>query len=195
MAYIFQDIAKKAASAGITPNDTATARDWFRNAAQGITSVSARRLVMGDRKNVVGGLTIESIGRMYMFFYDPKTKDKLPYYDNFPLIFPINFYSDGFLGINLHYLPPYARAQLMNALYETANNDKYDASTKLQISYRILNSSASFSGFKVCVKRYLHQHVQSLFLYVEPKNWDTALMLPTERFVKASKQDVFKEAF
>ena len=43
------------------------------------------------------------IGRMYFYFYDPKTKDTLPYYDKFPLVIPIERYPDGFLGLNLHY--------------------------------------------------------------------------------------------
>ena len=39
------------------------------------------------------------IGKMYFYFYDPKTKDSLPYYDRFPLVIPIERYSDGFLEI------------------------------------------------------------------------------------------------
>ena len=42
-------------------------------------------------------------GLLNMFFYDPKMKKKLPYYDRFPLILPIETYSNGFLGINFHY--------------------------------------------------------------------------------------------
>ena len=39
-------------------------------------------------------------GKLNMFFYDPKFKKKLPYYDTFPLVLPLETYSDGFLGIN-----------------------------------------------------------------------------------------------
>jgi hypothetical protein len=129
-----------------------------------------------------------------MFFYDPKGKATLPYYDIFPMIFPIGFQEGGFLGINLHYLPPYYRAKLMDALYSTANNNKYDESTKLKISYEMLNSASKFGAFAPCVKRYLWDHVQSKFLYVEPTNWDTALMLPLERFQKATKTKVFNDS-
>ena len=44
-------------------------------------------------------------GRLNMFVYAPKFARKLPYYDTFPLVLPLENYSDGFLGINLHYLP------------------------------------------------------------------------------------------
>ena len=42
-------------------------------------------------------------GRMYTFFYNPKTKDKLPYYDRFPLSMILGQDSDGFIGLNFHY--------------------------------------------------------------------------------------------
>jgi len=194
MAYIFQTIADLGVSEGITPNKTQNARNWYRNAAQSISTVNKKRL-MNDKQNVVDKLDIKSIGKMYMFFYDPKLKKQLPYYDTFPLVFPIGFNEGGFLGINLHYLSPNFRSSLMNKLYDTTNNTKYDDSTKLKISYNILNSASQFSYFKPCVKRYLWNHVVGgQYLYVEPKYWDTALLLPTERFEKASNQKVFKES-
>jgi len=139
-------------------------------------------------------LSGNSIGRMYMFVYDPKTKEQLPYYDTFPLIFPIEFYKDGMLGINLHYLSPVLRAKLMDQLYDTINNDKYDSTTKLRISYRLLAAASRYQYFKPCIKRYLFSHVRSPFISINPKEWDYALMLPTERFVKASKDTVFADS-
>jgi hypothetical protein len=135
-----------------------------------------------------------SVGKMYMFVYDPKHKDTLPYYDTFPLIFPIEFYGDSFLGINLHYLPPMLRAKLMDALYATINNKKYNKTTQLIISYQILKSASRFKHFEPCIKKYLMSHVGSAFIYISPDEWDFALMLPTERFNKASKQQVWANA-
>jgi hypothetical protein len=194
-AYIFQTIANKGAAAGITPNKTAEAREWYRSAAGSLISRNVNKnKIMADKKNVIGQITGNSIGQMFMFFYDPKHKDILPHYDIFPLVFPIEMYKDGFLGINLHYLPPMARAGLMDSLYNTANNDKYDDTTKLQISYRILSSASAFSAFAPCLKRYLYSHVQSGYLYVDPSNWDSAIMLPTERFQKQRKAEVFQHS-
>ena len=150
--------------------------------------------MMNDKQNVVGSISATDIGKMFMFFYDPKGKATLPYYDIFPMIFPIGFQEGGFLGINLHYLPPYLRAKLMDALYSTASNDKYDNTTKLKISYEMLNRASKFGAFSPCVKKYLWDHVQSNFLYVEPSSWDTALMLPLERFQKATKTKVFNDS-
>ena len=196
MAYIFQSIADRGVVQGITPNQTSQARDWYRNQAADLTSrnVNPNRL-MNDKQNIVPSLVVKDIGSMFMFFYDPKLKDILPYYDIFPLVFLIGFKDNGFMGINLHYLPQYLRAKLMDALYSTANNDKYDDTTKLKISYQILNNAAQFKYFEPCIKRYLWNNVQGgQFLKVEPKNWDTALMLPTERFKKATKSTVFRDS-
>jgi hypothetical protein len=193
MAYIFQQIADRGRSAGITSNATTDARNWYRQAAQTITNVNNNRL-MNDKQNVKPSLVVSDIGKMCMFFYDPKHKETLPFYDKFPLIFLVDFADGGFYGINLHYLSPVLRAKLMNALYTSANNDKYDDSTKLNISYQMLKNASKFSYFKPCFKRYLWDHVQGQFLNVQTQNWDTALMLPTERFAKANKQTVWKDS-
>ena len=57
-------------------------------------------------------------GKLNMFMYDPKFKKTLPYYDTFPLVLPIEKYSDGFLGINLHYLPIPLRIKLLDRLVD-----------------------------------------------------------------------------
>jgi hypothetical protein len=129
-----------------------------------------------------------------MFSYDPKYKETLPYYDMFPLVFPIDLRKDGFLGINLHYLPPVLRAKLMNAIYQTINNTAYNETTKLKLSYSILSNASKYRYFKPCIKQYLATHVQSSYLNIEPTNWDSALMLPTEQFKKASKEQVWKDS-
>jgi hypothetical protein len=133
-------------------------------------------------------------GYMYAFKYDPKTKNDLPYYDTFPLIFPVRMDSDGFLGINFHYLPPVLRAKLMNALYSTLTNKKYDDTTKVKISYSILQSASKYRFFKPMLKKYLRSHVRSQFLEVQVNEWDIAIFLPTESFRKADTGRVWEES-
>lgn len=124
-----------------------------------------------------------TIGEMYMFSYDPKYKNILPYYDMYPLVIPIEMYADGFLGLNLHYLPPMARARLLDSLKKVANNDKYNNTTKLNVSYRLLkNYSNQFVGFENCVKRYLYAHVRSTFHQVSASEWDKAVLLPLQKW-------------
>ena len=193
-SYIFQQIAKKGYAEGI--DDTIRQRDtrtWFRDTASKVKTVN-RVKMMNDPDNIKGRINVNDLGRMFMFYYDPKHAKTLPYYDTFPLIFPVDFNTTGFYGINLHYLPPFLRAKLMDAIYSTVSNRKYDDTTKLKISYRILASTAKFKYFRPCFKQYLWSHVRSGFLNIEPRMWDAALMLPSERFKKANKARVWKES-
>lgn len=100
----------------------------------------------------------------------------------------------GFYGINLHYLPPQLRAKLMDGLYDLTNNTRYDESTKLKLTYDLLNSASKFRYFKPTFKHYLNQHVRSKFIEINSTEWDTALFLPTERFEKAKKTKVWADS-
>jgi hypothetical protein len=131
---------------------------------------------------------------MYFFMYDAKHKDTLPYYDKFPLIFMVGPAKNGFFGINAHYLPLPLRARLMDGLYEITNNNRYDESTKLNLSYRILKSTENLSGFKPCFKHYLRSQVRSRFVEVYPSEWDIALWLNAEQFIGASKTKVWADS-
>lgn len=136
-----------------------------------------------------------SIGMMYFFVYDPKTKEELPYYDRLPLVFPIEMYSDGFLGLNLHYLAPNYRAILLDKLTDVSTNKKFDDKTRLRLSYDLLNGSRKYKLFEPCLKRYLYNHMRSRFIKIEANEWDIAIYLPVERFVKAKKETVYKESY
>lgn len=190
-SYIFQQIANQGKAEGIdslsVQKDT---RTWFRNAAQKITKVN-RQKMMNDPENIKPIIMNEDIGKMFMFFYDPKHKQTLPYYDTFPLIFPLDIRKNGYLGINMHYLPPVLRAKLMNAIYTTITDKRSDKNTKLQISYSILASASKYRYFKPCVKSYLWDHVKSQYLNIPPTMWDAALMLPTASFKKATAETVW----
>lgn len=191
MESVFGNLLQKAMNGRTIDRDTNEARNWLRNKAQTLRSVNTQAVLTNSKTMDKDGL---SPGRMFLFSYDPKHKDILPYYDRFPLIFPIGPAKGGILGINLHYLPPILRAKLMDALYDTLNNNKLDESTKLKISYEILNSSAKFRYFLPCVKHYLNSHIDSRIVYVDPKEWDFALFLPLQRFQKASSATVYSDS-
>ena len=195
VAYIFDSLLQKAESAGVKRDS----RNWFRKQAQTVNANPA--LMLRSQANRLTSIPL--IGRMYLFRYDPKTKNKLPYYDRYPLVIPIGSggktggtasSGSSFLGLNLHYLPPILRAKLMDSLYNIASSKTIDDKTKLKISYDIINQASRYRFFKPCVKRYLISHVQSKFFYIEPTEWDMALFLPLDRFVGASKNVVYKDS-
>lgn len=190
---IFTDILSQgrtnATTTGIIKPGSVEARDWYRDKAREIRSVRIETLIRQNpnytRANIRPGF-------MYLFQYDPKYKESLPFYDRYPLVFPFEDQGDSFLGMNLHYLPHIYRARLMDMLYDMVSNQKYNDTTRLRISYQLLNSAARYKYFKPCVKRYLYSHVQSRFLLIPANEWDIALFLPLERFDKKTKNDVFK---
>jgi hypothetical protein len=192
MAQLFDEILTKGVRSGQVPARTNDARKWYRDTAKEYRSVKENQFFGGKNKDRM--MSTPLVGGMYMYLYDAKTKSKLPYYDRMPLVFPYRRVPGGFMGLNMHYIPLPLRARLMDALYDTANNSKYDETTRLKISYKILDKAAKYKEFKPCVKRYLTSQVQSKFMYVYPSEWDIALFLPTERFVGASKTSVWAES-
>ncbi|RPH07849.1 MAG: hypothetical protein CBD54_002480 [Alphaproteobacteria bacterium TMED194] len=195
MATIFTDILAKGIRQGQVPARTTAAREWYRNQAR-TGRTSAEEVISGTKKsNTRATVSNEShIGQMLLFEYDAKHKDTLPYYDRFPLIFPINIVKGGFMGINMHYLPPQLRAQLMDQLYTVANNDRYDAKTRLMLSYDVLNGASKFRLFKPTIKRYLQRQVRSRFIKIASSEWDIALFLPLQKFVGASSNKVYADS-
>ena len=190
---IFDNILIQGARQGIIPARTVAAREWYRSAAGKLMS-NITPGVFEKRTDEARKVSSMEFGYMYAFKYDPKTKNDLPYYDTFPLIFPVRMDSDGFLGINFHYLPPVLRAKLMNALYYTLTNKKYDDTTKVKISYSILQSASKYRFFKPMLKKYLRSHVRSQFLEIQVNEWDIAIFLPTESFRKADTGRVWEES-
>jgi hypothetical protein len=181
---IKQSLAKEGYSTG-----TNNARNWLRAKVRDLNP--STRTLMGDRDRLKNNSTI---GKMYFYFYDPKTKDILPYYDRFPLVIPIESYKDGFLGLNLHYIHPKQRLVLLDKLSETATNNNFDSKTKLRVSYSYLAGASRAFEATPCIKRYLYSHIQSRFLEISADEWDIAAMLPVETFVGATTSKVYADS-
>ena len=200
MVAIFDEILLRGIRSGNAPARTDAAREWYRDQAKNVSRTQRNRSA-GDK--LIKEINSDNerrqdnrfaMGNMYLFAYDPKHKDTLPYYDRFQLIFPINKAKGGFLGINMHYLPPILIAKLMDALYTVLNNKNFDETTKLTASYKILNSATKFKEFQPCIKHYLSVHVRSKPAYINPAEWDIALFLPMQKFVGATATQVYADS-
>lgn len=131
-------------------------------------------------------------GSLYFFYYDPKMKDVLPFYDTFPMVFPYKSAPGGFLGLNLHYLPYPERFALFRELLKI-NGSKINDTTKIKYSWQMVNGMSSMSSAKHCIKHYLYGHVKSPFIKVAPADWTTSMLLPVEKFVGATKEQVWQQ--
>ena len=190
MSNLFQKLELEAFRAGINPR-TEESRQWFRRRVQRLTRINRDALM---REEEINRRASHSYGSMFMYFYDPKHKKKLPYYDRFPLTIPVEPAEGGFRGINLHYLPPVLRAKFLDALLNVTNNKKYDESTKFRLTYELLNGTRNLRYFKPCFKHYLLSQVKSRFAEVPAPEWEIATFLPTAQWEKASAGRVYSDS-
>ena len=190
MSKLFQTLELAAFRKGITPR-SAESRAWFRKQAAALGKVNRSQLMNEPELKLTGK---QIPGGMFMFFYDPKTKDTLPYYDSFPLTIIVDKAPGGFTGLNLHYLPMVLRAKFLDALMEITDDKKYDDNTKFNMSYSMLKRASSMKYFKPCFKRYLIANVKSRFARVPAPEWEIATFLPTQDFQKSSVTAVWKDS-
>lgn len=177
---LFRDLEIEAFRAGITPR-TKESINWFRNKAREMFRgrvVKNRNEIMRDEalelKNRPVTRTKGPSGNMYMFFYDPKHKETLPYYDGFPLIIMLGPAKDGFYGLNLHYLPPALRAKVLDGVLGDGG----------AIPKRFIEPA---------LKHYLFKHVRSRFALVDEPEWEIATFLPTADWNKATANKVYRD--
>ena len=160
--------------------------DWYRDKIREFGTPKTLDLIR-DGKQAARPF----FGRLNMFIYDPKLKKKLPYYDTFPLVLPLENYSDGFLGINFHYLPIPLRVRLLDRVVDFSNNTKFDESTRLNVSY---NNLKSIRLIKPTIKRYLAGKVKSRFRRIDADEFIVATLLPVARFKKGSQSEVYRDS-
>jgi hypothetical protein len=175
------------------PEITQKSYSWYTQQAlllsrQGFTA----KTVINNPSGIHPGKVIP--GKLYMFAYNAKHKDTLPYWDSFPMVFPFGIVKGGFIGLNMHYLPVPFRIKLLDRLTEIDGSKQYTKRVKLKLSWELISSSSKLKMLEPCVHSYLNSHVVSQFREVEREDWATAMMLPTQRFNGANNSQVWKDS-
>lgn len=184
-----QDLLKKTAS--YIAGKAKEALAWYK---QSVETINTKPSTGGTGGNIpptsdfFKKSSYPEIGKMYLYTYNPVLREKLPFFDMYPLVIVIDYFSGkhgaGFIGLNLHYLPPGARITLLTALENIRNNDKMDDTTKFNISYRLLKGAADrYYGYQNCIKKYYVGHVVSSFHEIYPQDWEKVVLLPLQRWV------------
>ena len=152
--------------------------EWFRNT-----------IAAGVKGHVVAK---PETGKLYAFVYDAKYKDKLPYWDRYPLIIMLGSGkskagNDVFLGLNLHYIPPKARQEFLEQLLKrhASSDGRFSNSTKLKINW---SDVRGMKGSDLMIKMYLPSHVKKTFVEIAPKDWVNVIYMPTHQFVSKGKR-------
>tara|TARA_A100001011_G_C14274527_1_gene828548 strand:- start:39 stop:617 length:579 start_codon:yes stop_codon:yes gene_type:complete len=188
MATFKDKVQADAFKAGVQKNSTESLA-WFRKKLRTMKTVQRNRLLR-DEDYKLSTRTLP--GRMYMYFYDPKHKKTLPYYDRFPLIIMVKRAPGGFIGLNLHYLPPILRARLFDALLDFKVGD--GAQERIKITLGRLKAASKLRFYKPCYKHYLTRQIDSKMVQVPAAEWDYTLFLPSQQFKKASANKVWAES-
>ena len=159
---------------------------WYREKIKEFGQPGAMDLIRDGKRN-----NKPFYGKLNMFFYNPKHKKTLPYYDTFPLVLPLEVYTDGFLGINMHYLPISLRIKLLDRLVDYSNNTRFDETTRLVVDYSKLKS---IRLIRPTIHKYLSGYTKSQFRRIDADEFTIATLLPVQRFKKASESEVWKES-
>ena len=149
---------------------------WYRDKIKEFGKPSRLDLIKDDSRSAR-----PFVGTLNMFVYGPKHKKKLPYYDTFPLVLPIENYTDGFLGLNFHYLPIPLRMKLLDAMLDRDLNTSY-------------NAIKGISLVKPTIHRYLAGYTKSQFRKIEEDELVVATLLPVHNFKKSSASSVWSDS-
>ena len=160
--------------------------DWYRKNVQSLSDKITARKLMNSGK-LIGR---PSSGRLNMFFYDPKTKARLPYFDVFPLVLPLETISGGFMGLNFHYLPYMLRFRLLQRLQKFADGG-LKSTTKIEANY---DDVKSIGLVRPTIKKYLYSNVRSQFLRIDFDEAVLAAYLPVQQFRKAGTSKVWSDS-
>ena len=151
--------------------------DWYRKQVGTMTTPGPRALINSGKATLR-----PKYGVMNLFGYDPKHKATLPYYDKFPLIFPLQAAKGGFYGLNFHYLTYGQRVAFLRQLSAYASDSRYDKKTRYNLSGGIPNNRY----FKETIHHYLWNHIRSSFLNIPADEMAIGIFLPVARFVGGS---------
>ena len=189
MASLFDKLESEAFRKGLKARSK-EANDWFASNVKKLGKLGPN-VLQDDRLKKQAGA---SPGDMVMYTYSPKHKETLPYYDTFPLAIIVGPARGGFYAINLHYLPPKVRAIFLDKLNDVASNQKFNATTRFKITYKLLMATKSYKYFKPCFKHYLSANVTSNIMKVNAAEWNIAIFLQTANFKKASVGAVWADS-
>jgi len=147
---------------------------WYKQTVNRLASEYKKepeKIIKDERKDKLDEEKFEDVnmlrrraimGHLYFFEYEAKMK-YLPYYDRFPLVYVLRSTGDHIIGANLHYIEPKKRIPIINKLKQG----------KIEIP-------------KVCIHKYINDHVKSLFVDLASLEWETCILLPVEDFVTTS---------
>ena len=190
MASILTQLAQEK-SAGELRTMSNESLKWLMAKIADVRGVRVAKSISNEKVRQVNKFIL---GGLYCFYYNPKGKTDLPYYDQFPMVLALERYNDGFLGLNFHYLPIKYRVVFLDKLMNFAMMGDAGEIMRMRVTYDILTASKRLKEFRPCIKRYLSSHIQSKILTIQPNEWDIAALLPLQQFKGATAPEVWQDS-
>ena len=97
-----------------------------------ITSLKGNKISKSRLRDEVFNLLLDDAtetpetGKYYTFEYDPKFADKLKEWDEYPIVYAMEFKKDNLIGANVHYI------RTVNARLKALNNKRFPKKTLRQ---------------------------------------------------------------
>jgi hypothetical protein len=190
MASILTQLAQEKSSGELRTMSKESLK-WLMAKIADVRGVRVAKSISNEKVRQVNKFIL---GGLYCFYYNPKGKMDLPYYDQFPMVLALERYNDGFLGLNFHYLPIKYRVVFLDKLMNFAMMGDAGEIMRMRVTYDILTASKRLKEFRPCIKRYLSSHIQSKILTIQPNEWDIAALLPLQQFKGATAPEVWQDS-
>lgn len=159
-----------------------------------------------EKEPYLGGLL--EVGKIYSFYYDPKTKDKLAFYDNVPMSIIIGHVktkagNTNALGINLSFIPPKTRAAVLDKIVKIFNTmiikpnealieeEKFASQKELPLYYDICKKILQNSGFEFAIRSYIYKRMESEPKVITYTDWWRLLTFPSKYIVKLNVRAIY----
>ena len=196
MAEVQESFLSKVSDAiktGTVGQEVRRSAQWFQDKIKGLkgglrnqfSSTNAAKFYREAETKVNPNLLKRraELGDLFCYYYNPKYRATLPYYDMFPMIMLLSAEKETFLGINFHYLRPKWRAVLLDRV-----------SAKLGSGLPRWSKLRQIRQIAPTIKRYRFDHIMRRVIPIEENEQEIAIFLPTERFKKSAKAKVWADS-
>ena len=168
MARVREDIKELIKEAKGRTRAKRAAESWYENGKK----TAAEKSVQS-----IGGRFMP--GKVYVFRYNPKYANELPWYDANPVVLALDPDGSNDVGINLNLLPSNVKERLLDRVYnafeseikrESVGGRKNDARRQNQLSISWEGAKEFLANYKFAIRQYIPNRKNSQAV-VSYENW------------------------
>lgn len=151
-------------------------------------------------------------GKIYVFKYEPKYKDRYDYYDKYPVVFALGKIKglEGLnnVGINISWYPPKARKFIIETIqkmyksqYDSAklkSPKKANDQKSIEIDLYAMKTALDQFGFSFAIRQYIPSKIKSPKVCISYEHFDKAIRLDQPKIIpevngKVTLMQIYKD--